>query len=222
MSTVSRRRFVRSAPSRADKRRSVDLRVTRMTARDAAWWDTRVGSKHLRMSGRPDRYWPWSIFLPMCHLIELAQQRYCRALVIWARADNGLFVRAGMSMLIEGYPYLDATTDADSYFVWFISSADPDILKRDFQMSHPPALGRVLLDNAIVLSQHAGSAGRIGLHAAPAGGEGLVQLYGNCGLVLLPREAPLPLGVRGKNDGRFLYADEHQAELLAQLLDPRR
>jgi hypothetical protein len=84
-----------------------------------------------------------------------------------------------MSMLIEGYPYLDATKDADSYFVWFVSSADPDILKKDFQMSHPPALGRALLDNAIVLSQHAGSAGRIGLHAAPAGGQALVQLYEN-------------------------------------------
>jgi hypothetical protein len=127
-----------------------------------------------------------------------------------------------MSMLIEGYPYLDATKAADSYFVWFISSADPEILKRDFQMSHPPALGRALLDNAIVLSQRAGSAGRIGLHAAPAGGRALVQLYENCGLVLLPRGAPLPPAVRGKNDGRFLYADEDQAELLARLLDPRR
>jgi hypothetical protein len=222
MNTVPRRRFVRSAPSRADKQRSIDLRVTSMTARDAAWWDTRVGSKHVRMSGRPDRYWPWSVFLPMCHLIELAQQRYCRALVTWARADNGLFVRVGMSMLIEGYPYLDAMKGGDSYFVWFISSADPDLLKKDFQMSHPPALGRALLDNAIVLSQRAGSSGRIGPHAAPAGGQALVQLYQNCGLVLLPRDAPLPSAVRGKNDGRFLHADEDQAELLARLLDPRR
>jgi hypothetical protein len=38
MTAVSQRRFVRSAPSRADKQRSIDLRVTRMTARDAAWW----------------------------------------------------------------------------------------------------------------------------------------------------------------------------------------
>jgi hypothetical protein len=222
MSTVSQRGFVRSAPSRADRQRSVDLRVTRMTARDAAWWDTRIGSKHLRMTGRPDRYWPWSVFLPMCHLIELAHQRYCRALVSWARADNGLFVRVGMSMLIEGYPYLNATRNADSYFVWFISSADPDVLKSDFQMSHPPALGRVLLDNAIVLSQHAGSGGRIGLHAAPAGGANLVQLYEKCGLMLLPQDAPLPSGIRGRNDGRFFHADEERAEFLAQLLDPRR
>jgi hypothetical protein len=89
-------------------------------------------------------------------------------------------------------------------------------------MSHPPALGRALLDNAIVLSQHAGSAGRIGLHAAPAGGQALVQLYENCGLTLLPSDVPLPSGIRGKNDGRYLYADEIKAELLARLLDPRR
>jgi hypothetical protein len=127
-----------------------------------------------------------------------------------------------MSILIEGYPYLDVTTEAGSYFVWFISSADPDVLKRDFQMSHPPALGRTLLDNAIVLSQRAGSAGRIGLHAAVAGGQALVELYENCGLRRLPKDAPMPVDVSRKNDGRFFCADDDQAELLAQMLDPRR
>jgi hypothetical protein len=222
MSSRVTRRFVRSAPSRADKKRPVDIRMTDMTARDAAWWDTRIGSKHVRMSSRPDRYWPWSVLLPVCHLIQLTHRRHCRALVIWARADTRRFVRVGMSILIERYPYLDAAKNTDSYFVWFISAADPGILKSDFQMSHPPALGRVFLDNAIVLSQRAGSAGRIGLHALREGGQALLDLYQNCGLERLPRAAPLPVGVGRKNDGRYLYADEDRAEHLAQLLDPRR
>jgi hypothetical protein len=193
-----------------------------MSARDAAWWDTRIGSKHLRMSSRPDRFWPWSVLLPMCHLVQLSHRRYCRAFVVWARADNGRFLRVGMSILIDGYPYLDITTEAASYFVWFISGADPDVLKQDFQMSHPPALGRTLLDNAIVLSQHAGWAGRIGLHAAVAGGQALIELYENCGLTRLPQHSLLPSEVRRENDGRFLYADPIRAEQLARFLDPRR
>jgi hypothetical protein len=222
MSTVPARRFVHTAPSRIDKTRSVDVRITNMTARDAAWWDAHIGTKHLKMASRPDRYWPWSVFLPMTHLTQLVQRRRCRALVIWARADNRRFLRVGMSILIEGYPHLDVRRHGDAYFVWFISSADPDLLKRDFQMSHPPALGRTLLDNAIVLSQRAGSAGRIGLHAATRGGVSLVELYKNCGLERLPAEAPLPQGIRRRNDGRFLYADAGPAELMAQMLDPRR
>jgi hypothetical protein len=222
MSTRALRRFVRSAPSRADKQRFVDIRMTDMAARDAGWWDARVGAEHVRMSTRADRFWAWSVLLPMCHLVQLAHRRYCRALVIWARADNGRFLRVGMSILIESYPYLDAAEEAESYFVWFISGADPDVLKREFQMSHPPALGRVFLDNAIVLSQRAGSAGRIGLHAALAGGQGLIGLYENCGLQRLPEYVPLPAEVRRKNDGRFFHASEERAEILARLLDPRR
>jgi hypothetical protein len=37
------------------------------------------------------------------------------------------------------------------------------VLKSDFGMTHPPALTRVLMDNAIVLSQNSGLDGRIGL-----------------------------------------------------------
>lgn len=40
------------APSRADKRRSVDLRVTNMSASDALWWDSRLGPKHAAVSAR--------------------------------------------------------------------------------------------------------------------------------------------------------------------------
>ena len=89
-------------------------------------------------------------------------------------------------------------------------------------MTHPPALGRVLLDNAIVLSQNAALGGRIGLHATVAGGKALLNLYSACGLSHLPARAKLPAGVRPKNDGRFLFANESQAEAMAAMLDPSR
>lgn len=196
--------------------------MTDMAAADAAWWDARLGPKHLKFDTRADRFWSWSALLPMCHLVQLAKRRRCRPLVIWARADNGRFLRVGMSIFIEEYPYLDVSTPEESVFVWFISSAEPSILKEDFQMSHPPALGRVLLDNAMVLSQNAGHKGRIGLHAARAGGAALLNIYERCGLLLLPEEAQLPPAVRRDNDGRFFYADPLRAESLAAMLDPRR
>jgi hypothetical protein len=80
----------------------------------------------------------------------------------------------------------------------------------------------VLLDSAIVLSQNAGLAGRIGLHAAAAGGNGLLAVYSHLGLIRLPAAIALPPSVRRPNDGRFFYADEPTAEALAAALDASR
>jgi hypothetical protein len=216
------RGFVRFAPSKSDKNRRVDIRVTDMNANDALWWDTRLGPRHARIAARADRFWSWSTLLPLCHLVQLAKRRRCRPLVIWARADNNRFLRTGMSILIENYPYLDVRRPDLSYFAWFISSADSGVLQSDFGMSHPPALARILLDDAIVLSQNTGLGGRVGLHAATAGGKALLKVYERCGLSNLRADARLPAYVRRKNDGRFFYADERRAEMLATALDPAR
>jgi hypothetical protein len=216
------RGFVRKARSKFDRTLIVDIRTTDMGANDALWWDSRLGPKHSRIHSRADRFWAWSVLLPMCHLVQLAKRRYCRPLVTWARADNGRFLRTGMSILIENYPYLDVAAPAQSYFLWFISAADPEVLRSDFGMSHPPALARLLLDNAIVLSQNSGLEGRMGLHAAAAGGAALMNLYRHCGLHLLSGSAPLPASVHHSNDGRFFYADESVAEVLAAALDASR
>jgi len=219
---INSRSFARSAPSKVDKSRRIDIRTTDMTAGDALWWDSRLGPKHAKIRSRADRLWVWSVLLPMCHLVQLAKKRYCRPLVTWARTDDGRFLRTGMSILIENYPYLEVGKPGQSYFVWFISAAEPGVLKADFGMSHPPALARVLLDNAIVLSQNSGFEGRMGLHAAAAGGAALLNLYAHCGLLRLPGNAALPNSVHRANDGRFFYADEGLAETLASALDASR
>jgi hypothetical protein len=222
MAFNSLRNFARFAPSRADKLRLVEIRTTDMTAADANWWDAHLRPHHSRMATRADRNWRWSVLLPMSHLVQLAKRRFCRPLVFWARADNGQFVRAGMSILIEEYPHLDINDPGDSDFLWFISAADSEVLSAHFGVSDPPALGRVLIDSAIVLSQNSGFLGRIGLHAAKKGGANLLTVYGKCGLKSLPATALLPSAISRKNDGRFFYADEPTAEALAELLDHAR
>jgi hypothetical protein len=216
------RRFVRRAPSKATPGRFVDIRITNMTAGDALWWDRHLGPHHARDRTRADGRWVWSVLLPMSHLVQMAKRRFCRPLVIWARADNRRFVRAGMSILIEEYPHLDVSDPGDSNFVWFISAADSDVLKSQFGVSDPPTLGRVLIDCPIVLSENAGLGGRIGLHAAARGHQRLLNFYVKCGLTNLPASAPMPRTVTRRNDGRFFYAGADTAAALAALLDADR
>ena len=216
------RRFVRRAPSKANPGRFVDIRITDMTAGDALWWDRYLGPHHARDHTRADRFWAWLVLLPMCHLVQLAKGRFCRPLVIWARADNGQFVRAGMSILIESYPHLDVQDLSDSCFVWFISAGDSAVLQRRWRLSDPPSLGRVLLDSPVVLSQNSGWGGRIGLHAAPQGGQRLIDFYVKSQLVQLPPSAALPPPVTRRNDGRFFFANPTVAETSAARLDADR
>jgi hypothetical protein len=49
-----------------------------------------------------------------------------------------------------------------------------------------------------------------------------VNIYIACGLTRLAAAAKLPLGVKRKNDGRFFFGDEMQAETMAAMLDSRR
>jgi len=214
--------FVGKAPSKVTLGKAVPVRITDMTGRDALWWDARFGPYHASIASRPDRLWSWTALLPACHLMQLAKRRYCRPLVIWARADNNQFMRVGMSIVIENYPHLDVAAPSNAHFVWFISAAEKDVLIRHFQMSNPPSLGRILLDNAMVLSLNAGLEGRIGLHAAAKGGATLMQLYVKYGLMNLQSAASLPRSIRRRNDGRFFYADDATAQKLLRIVDPSR
>ena len=216
------RTFARSAPGTVDRRRWVQVRVTDMSARDAWWWDTKFGPHHVVDRERVDRFWSWSTLLPMCHLVQLAKRRFCRPLAIWGRSDNGRFVRVALSILIERYPYLDVRVPSDSYFVWFVAAADKRLLKENYGMSNPPALGRFLLDNAMVLSDNDALGGRMGLHAAEAGGQDLLALYRACGLLSLTETCRLPNSIKRRNDGRFFYTDQTAAARLMKNLDIHR
>jgi hypothetical protein len=48
---VRPRRFTHPTPSKTDKTRAVDIRITDMPAGDAAWWDARIRSRADRFGG---------------------------------------------------------------------------------------------------------------------------------------------------------------------------
>jgi len=84
-------------------------------------------------------------------------------------------------------------------------------------MTDPPSLGRVPIDASMVLGWNAALGGRIGLHAAPAGGERLLEFYENvCRLRRLADSAKLPRPVRRRNDERFFIADDDIARTLLE------
>lgn len=216
------RRFVRYAPARKDKSRLVRIRVSDMRGADAAWWDARVVPTIAITPRRADRFWLWSVMLPALLLHQLGSGRRCRPLVIWAYTDAGTLVRAAMSFVVERYPHLDVSQPGMAHFLWFLSSA-PDSIFARYGVSDPPSLGSIAVDNTMVLSESYGLDGRMGLHAAPAGGPALLKLYGvNCQLIQLPAQAPLPPAVRRQNDGRFFYADNGRAGTLLSIGDAHR
>lgn len=222
MATRGSRGFARFAPARKDRKRRVRIRLSDMTGRDAAWWDARVQPTIALTAGRADRLWLWSAILPTFLLHQLAKKRRCRPLVLWAQRDDGRMVRAAMSFLIEGYPHLDVAHGGLAHFLWLVSAAPETILNRH-GVSDPPSLGSISVDASMVLSENAGHAGRIGLHAAPLGGARLLKLYGtSCGLHQLPAIAALPPEVRRANDGRFFYADDACAQALMLAGDSHR
>jgi len=204
--------FARFAPARRKSGANVRIRISDMTAADAWWWDVNVQTRLVLLPGRADRLWSWTTMLPACMYVQLSKGRRCRPLVVWAYADSGRLVRAAMSILIERYPHLDVRAPGDAYFIWFMSTATDTILAR-FGVSNPPSLGGTCIDNTLVLSVNDGCAGRLGLHAAPAGGAKLLNYY-TARLLQLPAAQPLPPPIRRRNDGRFFYADDARAALL--------
>lgn len=155
--------------------------------------------------------------LPMLLLHQLSKRRRCRPLVVWGRADNDRFMRVAMSFVIERFPHLNSGLQGlESHFLWFVSAAPTEVLDT-LGMTDPPSVGRIVIDASMVLSWNADLSGRIGLHAAPAGGDKLLHFYENtCRLRRLSAGEKLPSGVRRRNDGRFFIADDVVAQSLLE------
>ena len=214
--------FINSAPNKNGGH--TPIKTALMEMRHTRFWDLRVQPSILLMSERADRYWVWTTLRGLFPLAQLRKGYRCIGYTILVQTDLGKAIPAGMILLIEAYPYLDAADlpTRQSIFLWFLTSA-PDSVLRRLGVAEPPSLGKVLVDIGMAASANLGFKGEIGLHAAASGKIDLLDFYGNprkVGLRHLSMSASL--AVTRKNDGRFFVADEKLAQGLLVARDAQR
>jgi hypothetical protein len=213
----------------------IDIKIDFMSLAHAVYWDRIIQPDIFASvaSGAPnrpraDRYWSWTVIRQLFPLAQRIKQRRCRALTIFVRNAGGKAVPAGMMLFIERYPWPSFPSPSpaltrpafESVFTWFISAAPTRTLVR-LGVPDPPALGRTLVDAALVTSKALGLEGRMWLHAAPAGGSHLIDFYGRiCGLQRFPVNFALPN--RQVSDGRHFFAMNMLADQLLAALQGTR
>jgi hypothetical protein len=198
----------------------VPIRVALMQKEDANFWHGRV-QPFVRASAeiRADKKWDWRIFRRVLPLSQWIQRRRCLALTTFAENANGDAVPIAMHLLIERYAHLPDHTQSAT-FVWFLCVM-PKEAYSEFSIGGTPSMGRICVDIALTASNYLGNFGRIGLHAAPAGGDRLKGFYKNhCKLLNLDGSSPLP--ALHANDGGFFYTERELADRLLKDLDHLR
>lgn len=222
---------------------TVRARVIEMEGYDAAWWDEHVQRYIDDLPfERADQGWIWPrIFANVTLLADLILQQPLGYVVEAFDDATAMFRPAVMLMLVGAYPYL-LQHELGSVFVWYLSPAPRGyfIGKLRWGNSKIPdskELMRVGMDVAITDSYNRRLNGRLGLHAAPKGGDRLLNFYrseDDGGMTQLPATSPLPAGMRSvmdrvkliirgnlraRNDGRYFYHDERTAGSASRRMD---
>jgi len=209
--------FVQYAPERGGPG-SLPIKIALMSQADADFWHRFVQPDVASLNGA-DAKWNWSSMRRWLPVVELARGRRAPAYTVWAEGANNAAVPIAMTLLSEGYSALHDGSKR-SIYVWFMAAApEPTLLRYGVPMV--PKLGRVLVDIAVTHSHNCGYGGCIGLHAAPAGGQKLLDIYGVMGLMPLPAAAGMPAYLR-INDGRYFYLNEPEAQKWSNSLSPYR
>lgn len=164
---------------------------------------------------RADRNWPWSSLYASTKFLQRRSGVDGVGVTTFVESADGSAVPAAMSLLRRPYPHLPRGPgeDTEAVFVWFLSTA-PRAALEALGVATRPSLGRVVLDQAMVLAERESIEGRIGLHCSPKGGDRLMDFYLNgCRLLQVPAGDPLPMRIR-HNDGRWYYTSEERAQEL--------
>lgn len=199
----------------------IDVDIYEGRLADAQTWDWHV-QPHLRGTERLDAEWDWPWLFSKSVLIEAARGRRVSLQCVNVPNSEGVSVPLGLMLLSEGYPALDGTSQ-ESVFLWYLSSAPGAALaKMGVRYAKPNLVLHALIDTAIQRSYELGYDGRVGLHAAPRGGDDLYCRYrddvrmsslgGNTRLTLARR-------LKGGNDGRYFWCDPKLSQSLSNSLD---
>lgn len=171
---------------------------------------------------RPDARWDWPSLYRTWHTREKLLGRNVSLFCVELPATDGSSVPCALMLLSEGYPSLDGNT-SDSVFLWYVATA-PDVAlhKLGVSFGRPSHLLESLVDTAIQRSYELGYDGRVGLHAAPEGGDWLYTLYRDrVRMTALRSNAALTWGRRlhRGNDGRYFWSDPKLSQSLCNSLD---
>ncbi len=162
--------------------------------------------------GRPDSGWNWRNISRMAAVIGIRQSPSIFALMVSGATTA---YPSALVCLLEDTVY-PMDPDFGAVYVYYMSAAPEACLTAIARRDEIPKLGgQALIDLAIQRSLARGHDGRVWLHAAPAGGQGLFDWYRNaCGMQLVPGNVTLP-GMRRfatGNDGRYFYHDDRSAQ----------
>ena len=222
--------FIVRAPSLVDGKH-VFLDIRSALPVDIEWWNAYIQCE-IAKEKRPDQKWNWDLLGTLYYSYAKTVGQQPKILVVSTVLDDGRSVPVAMVMIVNNYYSLnDYPRNKRASFLWFLSDAPRSALQKakldeDGRMleAHeiPKMVGTIALDSAVCEAFNAITEGRMGTHADPKGGESLISWYESKKMLRLPKNIPLPVGLRSvlvSNDGRYLYYTIDNAVSFSQSLD---
>lgn len=180
-------------------------------------WVDRVHTPFIaKRPDRTDRTWDWRNLIPAL-TFGVGSQR--GPLIVQLRRQSDGFPLA-MAAMLSNERWI-TNHGQPSIFLWYLTGAP----KWAFAgQNAPKSITAAALDTAVAISLNGPSNGRTWLHAAPAGGDALLQWYRTRGLQPVDAAQPLPgpLGRRRPNDGRYFFHNHDSAKLACRSLHSYR
>jgi len=179
-------------------------------------WMTSVHDPYISgMAERADSTWRWNRIAKI--VFGVGALRKPRMLQLCARGSN---FPLGMVAILENERW-PGDPRKPAVFVWYLSAAPPRAV---MDQGGQKALTAATLDIAVTISLNGPAEGRLWLHAAPAGGETLMDYYLKRGLEPIPRNAIIPGSMIAPrdNDGRYFKLTEESAITLSQKMEKYR
>jgi len=201
-----------------------------MKAAHVLWWHSHVQPIIDRDPDRADNGWNWLLYVPFAEITgRVLTRRPAGYTVGLCDEERDRFVPCALVQLLGRVPALD-DHDAESVFVWFLSTAPDEALTSIPNHPIPPdevpqRLGTIALDVAVTHSLNHRRLGRTALYADERGGNILLRWYERRGMTVLPEGVKLPPGPRRllkPSDGRYCFYTVPAAFEASTDLEPLR
>lgn len=203
----------------------ITLARSSQVGRGRIWHET-IQPEIAQTPSRPDADWNWRRIIPVLTFVG-AHRRGGRIFQMTVGPDEK---PAAMVAILETERWY-ADTSLPATFLWFLSTAPAQCLSivddRGVTLS-PKLIGRAAFDIAVTIARESEGKGRLWLHADPKGGSTLMSWYTtDIGMSIVdpsvhPRMPGDPIRGGRPNDGRYLFLDEHDADVAYRAMSQYR